>query len=359
MSELIKFLRFPLMVMVVMIHARMKEISMGGDVLDLQGFMIYGNVSYCISEIFCRIAVPIFYIFSGYLFFFNTSDYTGRQYFQKIRKRTKTLLVPYIFWNLIVILLLFSAQTFMPSFMSGANKLIVDYNISDWVRCFWNSYHGMPVCYQLWFIRDLYVVVLLSPVIYYTIDRWSYYFPIIFGVLYLMGLNSGISGLSVISIFFFYIGAWFSLKKYDIIRFIKKFRTVGYISTLSLVVLWMILYNDIIQLPERMEILVHNLSVLCMILAFLNIVVTIQENKGLKINPLLHDSNFFIYVFHAMPLALIIKLTTFFIDPTSDISVLFIYFFAPLLTITLALLFFLIMKRVFPKFTAIITGSRI
>ena len=233
-SILIKFLRFPLMIMVIMIHAHVTEISMGGVTydFDLHDFPLYNNISYCISDIVCRIAVPIFYIFSGYLFYINIQDYTVKEYVQKIRKRTKTLIVPYFFWNLAVIFFFFLAQTLMPSFTSGVNKLVVDYSFYDWIRCFWDSHNGMPICYQLWFIRDLFVVVLLSFVIYYAIKKCKFYYLLSLGLLYLVGVDFRINGLSVVAIFFFSIGALFSIYKYDFIEFLKRFKTINYIISL-------------------------------------------------------------------------------------------------------------------------------
>lgn len=150
--------------MVVLIHARFTDISMGNVnyIFDLQQYPIYSNLSFLISKLIAGIAVPLFYVFSGYFFFYNTSSFTVNDYLGKLKKRVKTLLIPYIFWNLAVIAFYFAAQTFLPSMMSGNNKLIVDYTLVDWFRAFWNYNNEMPISYQLWFIRDLIVVVLMS-----------------------------------------------------------------------------------------------------------------------------------------------------------------------------------------------------
>lgn len=175
--EMIKFLRFPLMVMVVMIHAQMSRISMGGGIYEfnVETFPIYSNISYFVSKLISRIAVPCFYLFSGYLFFMNIKRYSCQEYLQKIRKRTKTLLIPYIFWNLVVVILFFVSQTFIPSLISGYSKPIVEFVIADWLKAFWSWNVGAPINNPLWFIRDLFVVVLLSPIIYHAIKLFKFY----------------------------------------------------------------------------------------------------------------------------------------------------------------------------------------
>ncbi len=81
--------------------------------------------------------------------------------------------------------------------------------------------------------------------------------------------------------------------------------------------------------------------------------------KGLlKTNEFLYESNFFVYVYHALPLTLFLKLLIRFIKPTSESQVLLIYFAVVVITIVVGLFVFALLKKVFPKFTAFITGSR-
>lgn len=60
-----------------------------------------------------------------------------------------------------------------------------------------------------------------------------------------------------------------------------------------------------------------------------------------------------------MPLMLVLKLFVRFVQPNSDIYVIMIYFAVPLITILVGLFIFALMRRLLPKLTAFITGSRI
>lgn len=80
--------------------------------------------------------------------------------------------------------------------MSGKNKLIVDYSISDWCWAFWNTNminplavhtEAYPICYQFWFIRDLMVVMLLSPLIHFLLAKLRQYAILCLGAIWLFG----------------------------------------------------------------------------------------------------------------------------------------------------------------------------
>lgn len=364
-SEVIKFLRFPLIVCVVMIHSHFQNISMGGlDYgFDIQTYPIYCNISFFLSKIISSIAVPLFFIFSGYLFFKNVSSFTPEEYFKKLHKRIRTLLMPYIFWNIVVILIYLVAQTIMPNMISGNNKLIADYTTIDWIKAFWNYHNEMPICYQFWFIRDLMVVVLLSPIIYFAIKKIRFFFVLIMGIIWLLNINTGITGVSITAIFFFSIGALFSITQYDIICFLNKIKFLGYIMSFILIIVEMCLYNyrGSIDLffSDIQSIMLYKLCTLSLIVSCLNITVTLLRGGLLKTNEFLYDSNFFIYAYHTMPLVLFLKLIIRFLNPTSDIHITLVYFIVPIITILFGLMFFAVIRRIFPRFTRFITGSRI
>ena len=52
------------------------------------------------------VAVPVFFIISGYFFFYQTKAFGKEAYSKKLRKRIKTLLIPYLLWNLLPVLLI-------------------------------------------------------------------------------------------------------------------------------------------------------------------------------------------------------------------------------------------------------------
>ena len=171
LSQTIAFLRFPLIVGVVLIHSKVNNVVIKGvQLIPPDGHWFYDNISYLFSDIFAAVAVPLFFFISGFLFFYKTTAFTKSVYAKKLKRRVHTLLIPYIFWNLAVALLFFLSEIFFSGLMSGVNKAIHDYTFQDWLWAFWNKTHidgvgisSNPICYQFWFLRDLMVVMLFSP----------------------------------------------------------------------------------------------------------------------------------------------------------------------------------------------------
>lgn len=103
-SNTISALRFPLAVMVVIIHARtLNDIDFNPVWQNLSGMDIALGIQVLLSSTVCHVAVPIFYVLSGYLFFYKCSTFDAHIYKSKLYKRVKTLLIPYLLWNLMQI----------------------------------------------------------------------------------------------------------------------------------------------------------------------------------------------------------------------------------------------------------------
>ena len=153
LSETIGVLRFPLMVCVVLIHI---------DIPNLVNHLFVDIFDSYIIESFVRIAVPLFFFISGFLFFKKVENFGWVEYKNKIKNRVKRLLVPYLLWNIIVIVLKYIF------YKIGLEK--ADYLFEDGLR--W-VYHIIwrPINIQLWFVRDLFLVVLMSPIVYFLIKR--------------------------------------------------------------------------------------------------------------------------------------------------------------------------------------------
>ncbi|MDE6292589.1 MAG: acyltransferase, partial [Bacilli bacterium] len=113
-SDIIFNSRFPLMVMVVLIHAKLSH---------HQKFEIYNFLEFTISDYLCRVAVPIFYVVSGYLFFVK-SNLSFRSLKLKLKRRVHSILIPYLLWNAIVLGILIISELILPSFRSGNTKPI-------------------------------------------------------------------------------------------------------------------------------------------------------------------------------------------------------------------------------------------
>ena len=182
LSKTISYLRFPLTVGVVFIHFNLVEhpitihgVSYGQDQPDWYCYFIN-----FFSEVLPQVGVPLFFIISGFLFFYRV-DFDGAVYQQKLLKRVRTLLIPYILWNLIAVLM--QVLYHIPLLLNNAD---IHFSLARFFKAFFAS-EGIfvssaeqtmvgggfpyPINLPMWYVRDLMVMVLLAPVIYWLTKR--------------------------------------------------------------------------------------------------------------------------------------------------------------------------------------------
>ncbi len=363
LSQTISFLRFPLIVGVVLIHSKFLDVVINGvKQVETADYPVFSAVSYLVSDTFARVAVPLFFFFSGFLFFYSIGggEFRGSVYLSKLKKRAKTLLVPYIFWNLLMILFVLVCQTIVPDLVSDQRKLVMDYSVSDWLWNFWDAgkvsciEEGYPADGPLWFIRDLMVVIFFSPLVY-CVERWlKHYGVILLGITWILGLRLGITGFSTDAFFFFTLGAYFSINN-------KNFVTMLCPCMLPSVVLYLL--SAIVGVCFRDNVWIeyihlYAINILLGMIVAITVTAYYVRRGSWTASKFLAASSFFVYACHEMPLASIIKIAFKLVHPHSDASLLMLYVVCPTLTILLGLSLYWVLKKLLPRFTAVITGGR-
>lgn len=79
-SQTIDWLRFPLAVAVVFIHSfGIKEYTLPSlNISSLTGMDVYNLIRICFSNVLTHVAVPTFYLISGFLFFLGLKEFKIR-----------------------------------------------------------------------------------------------------------------------------------------------------------------------------------------------------------------------------------------------------------------------------------------
>lgn len=357
LSKTIMFLRFPLIVAVVFIHNNLGETVIDGiELTQNRKFPIYDILYHIVNNDITRIAVPLFFFISGFLFFYKTNIFTGNEYIRKIKKRFKSLLVPYIFWNLVVLILFFLSQIFLSSMLSGRNKLITDYKYTDWLNIFWNyNNNGTPICFQFWFIRDLIIVVLLTPLIYSFIKNIKIYGIILLGILWIFNIWFDVVSFSITSFFFFSFGAWFSINKRDFTADFSSLRWISLLSYIGLLILNTLLwYNNINDYY-----FFNNIGIIIGLIAVISWASYGLESNKIKPCAFLAASSFFVYAYHGMPIALLVKSYMKFTAPyINEWTMIIGYILIPFVIVSIGIGIYAILHKYLPSFTALITGGR-
>lgn len=237
-SKTIAWLRFALVMMVLLVHVHPDA---NPNFLGM-GHLAEGNPAQAaytigVSALFvvCNVSVPLFFFISGFLFFTEAGAWTWGTWRGKLKRRVCTLLVPYVAYNL-----LSAANGYLMQAIDPAFTVAWD-NPSAWpfIGEFWNSTTacaGMtnvfgfsmqlyyPADVPLWFVRDLVVMVLLSPVLYYLLMHAAcVYLPLV-AVLYVCGAGATFPGISTNALLFFSLGAFFRLRGMDVVQFARKSR---------------------------------------------------------------------------------------------------------------------------------------
>ncbi len=152
-------------------------------------------------------AVPLLSMISGWLFFKRT-DFTLAFYLGLFRRRARSILLPMVTWNLLILALFLGIH----AVDRNSDLLdIVGYDMSDLgPQAIVNALLGItrhPINFQFWFLRDLLLTILVSPLLGVALRR----LPVL-GLLFLFAVWIGDFTLGIFFrtdvVFFFYLGGY-------------------------------------------------------------------------------------------------------------------------------------------------------
>ena len=370
LSKTISYLRFPLSVAIVFIHFSIAEgINIEGKTVGAENPEWFVFIVNFISQALARIGVPLFFLISGFLFFYR-SDFNKDVYKRKLRSRARTLLIPFILWNTIAVL--WQLKCFLPGFSSFFHPVEIRFSL---VRLFHTyfcyTYHSgiiigppyffddwlYPIDCPLWFVRDLMVMVVISPVIYWVLKRRGFWPVIFLGLIWFFLLviprGMGYYNQLMTAAFFFSWGAYYSILSKN---FVISFRSLKYAPVIYIFIAILDaltkerLYNDYI----------HYIGILFGIVSAVVIVSYLIESEKVKVNKTLANSSFFIYALHYMFIRDLGKLIFVYFRVPSDnpYAMLALYFVVPILSTLICLGLYVLLKTYLPRFCNLLTGGR-
>lgn len=208
LSDKFKVLSFISIILVLYIHSGFHDYPN-----EIQGMVFNANLQNFISGMIGRCAVPLFYAISGYLFFTGLYDGGNANYpklWFKIKKRGKTLLVPYIIACLFPVVFNLVLE-FIPGIEQFVNNKGISKNFHQPIDkilnfIYFDSGNGSPYAFHLWFLRDLIFIVVLSPILLYASEKTSKY--AVCGILFVLNYFA-IPFLPLSGMFWFMFGYCF------------------------------------------------------------------------------------------------------------------------------------------------------
>lgn len=339
-SETISWLRFPLTVGVVFIH---DDITIGQNNGVINPFW-FECIVRLFSDVLPRVCVPLFFIISGYLFFYGVKNLRS-SYLSKIKRRFRTLFIPYVVWNILALLSLLVMSSSFFSNYSATREF--QFSIKSFLSVFWN-FEGTssPLNFPLWFIRDLMLLILFSPIIKLFIKYLRWGIVAITGLCWFFNLEIGDMVPRCYSIFFFMLGSFMSINGDNLLQFSRKY------GMYAIVVYPCIAIIDMFTKGAGFNIYIHHIGIIVGIIGILFVVPLFLSRGKLIVHSNLSGSSFFIFAFHSLIIYKIIMLMYRVMDLQSPYLLLFVYFSVPIVVIGIAWSFWWILKNKTPMWIA-------
>lgn len=354
-SNQIKVLNVLCILMVVGLHSYSR-----------QGYVI-GSTSYLAQEFLIggifNTAVPMFFVISGILFFKDMECPFGL-YIKKLKARFKTIVIPYLGYSLLALsstILLQSFTRLTPSFNKDTSDDF-SFSIHNFLTA-WLIDPQLGRAGHLWFLRDLILLFLISPLIFWVVNRfrvvpvllflllWLFeiqIFPVI-GRTYLIGIES---------LFFFVLGAYLAISNFNLDGFMFKLKRLGYLIFFT----WILNISIRVLLDPDLDIwykreydsvatlLLYKLGILLGILSISLISRLLFQNQFLI---WFSGFSFALYLFH-YPLAVYVKRGVMLLnlDPLST------FFCRYILTVGLTTILVFVLRYTIPEPYGFLTGNR-
>lgn len=341
LSRVITALRFPLIVLVVLVHVPLSEdisrVLTPSDLFGDKGMYYY--ISKVISFTLGHAAVPAFFFFSGYYFFFKEQNLLDPKVYRGLLlKRIGTLFLPYVIWSVLPFML----EVFR-GYLLGAMSIS---DLSPWHHILRSIFLENTYNFPLWYLKDLIVFTLLSPLIYLVAKRYCYIVILIF-VLYIANVNVVVTSRGL---FFFVLGAVLGMRHIDPLQYIAPYSRLIYTCTLLATFL----------LPFTVGLSYHAQLIYAyvpfVVSSMLLVVSDLSKSQPLWIERLqsLAPSVFFIYVIHII-LVLVVRGRFYALGVFETV---YGYFLISTFVLLLSWFLYFLLKTYAPKLFQVLVGGR-
>lgn len=301
-------------------------------------------------DIITKSVVPCFFLISGY-FFLKEKSLSMKLYKEKIYKRSKSLFIPYLIWNILPLLVPITLclctsilTTDLSKFQIYLTEIINNESYNP-ISLFWkNKVNGdsfYPANFPLWYIRDLMLIIIVSPILYVSLKIFNIYFLLLCFILFLIGIP--FSNI----LLFFSIGMFLSLNNIDIISLSKK-------HTVIILFLYISLFYLVFKSHDSIT------TKVCMFLGVFSLfsLINMCPSKIISVFYNLSKYSFFIYAIHAIYIYRLDDIIYNFV-PNNLIFHIISYVSVAIISCLIGILIYRILKVLSPKTLSILCGSRI
>ncbi len=335
----ITYFSFVLSFLVIVIHT--SNISVYG-LLEREDFFS-GMIVWleeCIHNMIVGVCVPYFFLISGYLFF---RTFEWNKILDKYKSRLFTVVFPYFLWCSIYYLYycLISRIPGVSGYVNGGEA--VGISITTWIDWLWNQSY-----YTLWFLKELIILIGLTPCIYLVMKNYKYIPVGVFVLLLIIMFKLRDTDIRVYDFSAYYLlGAYVGINHKDLPR-IKSVK----ISNASRITLAGILCWYLGNVGYEIGRNTFLVMVLCVAIwwAFDGIDYDKPPKWWMGIS-------FFIYCFHDLWLEGLEKIFLL-VFGTQSVFALLDYIFMPIIVLIICIACAAILRRYFPFIWKVLMGGR-
>lgn len=377
--QALDLLRFPLACVIVFIHVCSYYLNEATITPETAGFSITTYLTLFARCFLNDQSVPIYYFIAGYVFF-RGGEFSLTIYKNKLRNRYHSLLIPYIYWNIIAIII--ALIPFFPIFANYVNhdNISLNFDLPNILNMFWDYSKGIfinknnviqngiyPIDVPLWFVQDLLIIVATIPVLYFLIKKFKLKFVMCLTLLwYILPLqNLGFLYQLITAYSFFSIGAYLSIERIDMIKIFKNLRLFGYLYPIVSVILiiYAINFNQVNEIYcygfRNFSVFIKNLGSLSGCVFAYNTAIWSIEKLNITAIKTLASSSFFIYSCHWIFMPKVMKLMSFILKPNTDINALFLILISFIILTGGILMVYIAMKKYLPSVLKPFVGGRL
>lgn len=366
LSQKFRFWSFVSMFLLVFVHGYNLELrylqpwTTPHEPLTLTSF-----TEYLLANGLFRFRIPILFIISGYLYALH--DATPNK--QRIGKRLRSLVIPYLFWSAFGIALSYIFELF-----PYTNHLVTSSHVMqiDNTRVTVHEYHWyeilvrwifLPVSYQLWFIRVLLIYNLAYPLIKWCIMNRTARI-VLFSLATLMWLaTAGFILFEGEGLLFFALGVWIQKTDFNITSASRWTRPLPWaiIFILCAFVKTYLAFAGMELIGDSVFpiiTLLHKLTVFSGLIAcWFGLDRIVKWCMSREWFVWLSAFSFIIYVMHAPLVAILVNGMFEWLDYRQGYRII-TFVLLPLLVIAMSITIGVMLRKVSPKLYGLLTGGR-
>ena len=361
-SRRITSLRYILSVLVVFIHNNFTAEKLADSLAEGNRIPIFAQsmvgewIQFVISSALGSCAVPLFFMFSAYLFFKKDTPYKVM-----LKKKTRGLLIPYFVWIALNIALVTLGKLFAarlnPSLLANPEKIsVLTWGVLDWLKAF--SGFGFdkfnhPYVGQLWFVRDLLILFLISPVLRVIYRRFPKTSLIFCAFIYISGITPQGFDSDKAALLFFPLGYFWAERNFSPFAFADSFRGTELLAMFAFSALGC-------NLIFKGNSVCSALMVLFSALIFLKLSGSISKNqKNFIFAEKLSPFSFFLFAVH-MPFILVCvqNLWLHFLPMKNPVFCLLEYFGASIVIVALGTFAGVVLRKICTPLFSVLNGGR-